>query len=133
MRRHFIVVEPEDTVEDVLRLMALARLRVLPVVSGGVLVGIVGYRALALFLLGSGPALAPDESRGRSIASLMEQPEGTVPARAATETAARHLCESGEGCVPVVEPSEGGPRLVGLVTESDLLESAYRARSQGRA
>jgi CBS domain-containing protein len=110
MRRHFIVVEPEDTVEDVLRLMALARLRVLPVVSGGVLVGIVGYRALALFLLGSG-----------------------VPARAATETAARHLCESGEGCVPVVEPSEGGPRLVGLVTESDLLESAYRARSQGRA
>jgi CBS domain-containing protein len=128
MRRHFIVVDPEDTVEDVLRLMALARVRILPVVSGGVLVGIVGYRALARFLLRNAPAQELGDSRTLGIASLMEQPDGTVPAQAATETAARRLCESGQGCVPVVEAGEAGLRIVGLVTESDLLEAAYRAR-----
>jgi len=128
MRRHFIVVEPEDSVEDVLRLMALARVRILPVVSRGVLVGIVGYRTLALFLLRSAAALEYDGSGASSIATLMEPPRGTVPAEAPTETAARQLCESGHGCVPVVEPGEGGLRIVGLVTENDLLEAAYRAR-----
>jgi predicted transcriptional regulator len=128
MRRHFIAVEPEDSVENVLRLMALARVRILPVVSSGVLVGTVGYRALALFLLRSAPAMELDDSRALSIASLMEQPRGTVPAQAASGTAARRLCESGHGCVAVVEPGEAGPRIVGLVTESDLLEAAYGAR-----
>ena len=29
------------------------------------------------------------------------------------------------GCLPVVEPEPGGLRLLGLVTESDLLRRAY--------
>jgi CBS domain-containing protein len=103
MRRHFIVVEPEDTVEDVLRLMALARVRILPVVRHGVLVGIVGYQTLALSLLQN------------------------EPGNAVADPDARRLCESGHGCIPVVEADETGLRIVGLVTESDLLEAAYRA------
>ena len=130
MRRHFIVVEPEDTVEDVLRLMALARVRILPVVSQGVLVGIVGYRTLALSLLGSAPVLEQNASRAPVVANLMEQPQRTVPAQALTQAAARQLCQSGHGCVPVVEPSEAGLRIVGLVTENDLLEAAYRAPAE---
>jgi CBS domain-containing protein len=126
MRRHFIVVGPEDTVEDVLRLMALARVRILPVVRHGVLVGIVGYRTLALSLLQTEPGDAVADRDGHRIAELMEQPGETVPAQAPSETVARRLCESGHGCIPVVEGGETGLRIVGLVTESDLLEAAYR-------
>jgi CBS domain-containing protein len=127
MRRHFIVVEPEDTVEDVLRLMALARVRILPVVRHGVLVGIVGYQTLALSLLQNEPGNAVADPDAPRIAALMEQPGETVPAQAPSATAARRLCESGHGCIPVVEADETGLRIVGLVTESDLLEAAYRA------
>lgn len=124
MRRHFIVVEPGDAVENVLRLMDLARVRILPVVREGVLLGVVSYRDLARSLL-HGRGLEPAAAGAKVVAELMERSPGTVPARARTETVARRLCENGYGCVPVVEPGEAGPRIVGLVTENDLLAAIY--------
>lgn len=131
MRRNFIAVEPQETVEDVLRLMVLARVRILPVVSRGILVGTVGYRTLALALLQRALALELDGPAAVSITDLMEPPRGTVPRQARTDAAARQLCSSGHGCVPVVELDEGGPRLVGLVTETDLLEAVYGSAPRG--
>ena len=39
--------------------------------------------------------------------------------------AASRMARLGIGCLPVVEPGEHGGRLVGLVTESDLLRAAF--------
>jgi CBS domain-containing protein len=39
--------------------------------------------------------------------------------------AAACVARSRAGCLPVVESSPKGPRLVGLVTEGDLLRAAY--------
>lgn len=124
MRRHFIAVEPGDDVDDVLQLMAFARVRFLPVVERGVLLGLVGYRALAL-------AKLEDLRAGRGagtqrIADLMEPPESTVLARTGLDTAAHRLSGSEHGCLPVVEPSAAGLRIVGLVTEQDLLKAIFR-------
>lgn len=123
MRRHFIIVGPDDPVEEVLHLMRLARVRILPVVSEGVLLGTVSYRTLALSYLQAHP---PESACSRGVvAELMERSPGTVAARAPTRTAARRLCEEGTGCLPVVEPGERGPRIVGLLTEKDLLAALY--------
>ena len=51
----------------------------------------------------------------------METGEASMPVG---EAAAR-LVRSQAGFLPIVEPGPGGPRLVGLVTESDLLRLAY--------
>jgi CBS domain-containing protein len=49
----------------------------------------------------------------------------TVTADCVLEDAAARLFHLRIGCLPVVQPSLAGPRLVGLVTETDLLRAAY--------
>jgi CBS domain-containing protein len=127
MRRRFIAVAPEDPLLDVCRLMQLARVRLLPVVRDGVLVGVVNFRDLARALLARGEqALADDPTA--PIATLMVPRFESVRPDAGLETAARSLCAREEGCVPVVEPGALGLRLIGLVTEHDLLEASYAPR-----
>ncbi len=124
MRRHFIAVSPDEEAENVLRLMGFARVRWLPVVERGVLRGLVAYRALALAKLED--LRAGRGVRPRSVAELMEPPGSTLASRASLATAARELCGAERGCVPVVEPSAVGSRVVGIVTEHDLLEALFR-------
>lgn len=128
MRRRFIAVAPGDPLLDVCRLMQLARVRLLPVVRDGVLVGVVSFRDLARALLAS---------EERLLARQLTAPIENVMARGGFESvlpdegleaAARGLCAFEAGCLPVVEPGADGPRLVGLVTEHDLLEATYAPR-----
>ena len=125
MRRHFISLAPKDSLLAAFQLMRLARLRVLPVVREGVLIGVLTYRdlnqALLRELLGSpAPAL-----EAIPVESVMDAPTVTVAPEARLVDAATSLCRSSLGCLPVVEPGQHGPRLLGLVTESDLLRAAF--------
>jgi CBS domain-containing protein len=125
MRRHFISLAPEDSLLDAFQVMRLARLRLLPVVHEGVLVGVLTYRdlnqALLRELLGNpAPAL-----EAIPVESVMDAPTAIVAPDAPLVDAATSLCRSGTGCLPVVEPGQHGPRLLGLVTESDLLRAAF--------
>jgi CBS domain-containing protein len=110
--------------------MRLARLRLVPVVREGVLVGVLGYRdlnqAMLRELLGNpAPAL-----EALLVENVMDAPTVTIAPEARLMDAATSLCRSSQGCLPVVEPGQRGPRLLGLVTESDLLRVAFGPDAQ---
>jgi CBS domain-containing protein len=135
MRRRFIALSPGDSLLDAERLMRIARVRYLPVVSGATLVGVLSNRDLLESSVA--PSQASPEALGRflletRVAELMNaNPAAVIPDTALAE-AARLLLEIGEGCLPVVDAPGPAPRLLGIVTENDLLRAAYEPRPDGR-
>lgn len=116
MRRHWIAVSPQAAVRDALQLMRMARLRELPVVVDGILHGVLSYPALVEAAL---------EGQAARVAQVMSPEIETGDEHMPVAEAAARIARSRTGCLPVVESSPEGPRLVGLVTESDLLRFAY--------
>jgi CBS domain-containing protein len=111
------VTDRLSTVEDI---MTLGRVRHIPVVRLGRLVGVVSERDLLRASLSS-LAHRSDERRafleGVDIARVMSTPPVIVAPDATVEEAACVMADRKIGCLPVVENDE----LVGLVTETDLL------------
>jgi CBS-domain-containing membrane protein len=74
--------------------------------------------------------LAPPAQRWEGLASVAIEeamnasPEVVTPTHS-LEDAASRMVTLRIGCLPVVEPSPEGPRVLGLITESDLLRAAY--------
>lgn len=129
MRRNFITLAPQDSLLEAFQLMRLARLRLLPVVREGVLVGVLGFGDVLRAVLdelhtavSAHPAL-----QAIPVARVMSEPGETVGPGTSLADAARRLCRTATGCVPVVEAARSGPRLLGLVVESDLLRAAFGA------
>jgi CBS domain-containing protein len=118
MRRYFVSAPPETSRIDARQLMRLARLRHLVVSREERLIGLLSYRALLESLLAQ-----PDA--GDTIASAMVPCPVVVEPDTPLLEAAGRLCRYGIGCLPVIE-TDDEPRLVGLVTESDLLRVAFR-------
>ena len=124
MHRDFIHVSPAEPVLAVLQLMSMARVRVLPVVDGGWVRGLVAHTDLAAAVLGlTGDAVdaaAPVERFVRPVPPV--SPEATLP-----EAAQRMVGEAIPCLVAAVEDGDEA-QAVGLVTESDLLRVAYQSR-----
>jgi acetoin utilization protein AcuB len=130
MRSPVVSIGPETTVREAVDLMRARALRHLPVVDpGGRLVGIVTDRDLrqAVFApvvqerLGGGDAVGDIPVR-----EVMTWAVVTVRPATDLREAARLMHEQKIGALPVVE----GDRLIGILTESDLLaafEEALRA------
>lgn len=117
MQTQVVTVTPTDSVAEALRRTKAGRFRHLPVVEGERLVGVVSDRDLRA----SAPALVAEEVR-----TLLEQtPVETVMHAQVivahpldpVEEAARLMYEHKIGCLPVIS----GDRLVGIVTETDVL------------
>jgi CBS domain-containing protein len=129
MRRRFVSVAPEETLESLFELMRLARIRHVPVVSDGILVGLLSYRDVLESamdrLLASAQPSAERSLRALLAEQLMRGTTVTVLADETLDEAAKRMLALRVGCLPVVEPTPLGPRLVGLLTESDLLRAAY--------
>ncbi|NNL65132.1 MAG: CBS domain-containing protein [Myxococcales bacterium] len=124
MRRDFIRIEPDEDLGSVASLMGMARLRVLPVVAEGRLTGMIDHRVLARAALaracgGEGLA-APIDAYVDAVEPI--DPDATLR-EAAELMVAEHL-----PCLPVSAGEGSERRLVGLLTEGDLLRAAY-ARS----
>lgn len=123
MRREFITVEPEETLVEARQIMRVARLRHLLVARDGLLMGILTYRDLLESGLQHGPATDGDGSR--RVAGVMAAfPHAVTPEKPLAHAASR-LWQLHVGCLPVVEVTAEGERLVGLITETDLLRAAY--------
>lgn len=112
------VTERLSTVEDI---MTLGRVRHMPVVHGGKLVGVLSQRDLlraSLSELGvSGTEARRAFLHAIEIAQVMSSPAITIDPDASIQLAARLMADHRIGCLPVVE----GEDLVGLVTETDVL------------
>ena len=129
MRANFISAAPEDSLLEADRIMRLARIRHLPVVKNGVLVGLISHRdvlsASIAKLEKSEPSERLDHLRSISIGQVMQRELETAVEATSLAAAARRMLRLKIGCLPVVRAGPSGPLLVGIVTESDLLRAAY--------
>ncbi len=128
MRREFASLAPDDALCDATEAMRLARVRHLSVVLDGILVGLISYRNVLEAWLAPETGLAlqgtarPETMRVSDV--MVRDPFAITPDRSLADAAASML-RLQVGCLPVVESTREGPRLVGLLTESDLLRAAY--------
>lgn len=127
MTRGVTTLDRNDSLEVAHDLMALARIRHLPVVEDGRVVGVVSERdvlrrALASSL-GYGEKARKALLRSVLVKEVMSEPAVTIAPEAGLEQAIQTLLERKIGCLPVV--SAGA--LVGVLTESDVLAWALRA------
>jgi acetoin utilization protein AcuB len=122
MRRHWISLSPLAAVDQALQLMRMARVRQLPVVSDGILVGVVSYPGVVAARLAGMAAL---------VGQVMVRAGETAEPATTLGVVAALMQRAPVGCVLVVEPTGSGPPLLGIVTEADLLRLAYGAASVG--
>lgn len=111
----------DDTLDIADGVMAMDRIRHLPVLDGRKVLGIVSQRDLFRSALGTALAFGirrPQElMRSVAVQDVMSAPAVTIGPDASVQDAARAMLEKKIGCLPVVE--EGS--LVGILTETDIL------------
>jgi acetoin utilization protein AcuB len=135
MRRSFIHAAPEEPLWQVAQLMQVARIRHLPVLEGECLVGVVSYRDL---IEEAGPldvrSLIERREHLRSVpvSKVMRRALHTADIEDTLSSAAEQMLRYKIGCLPVLEQTPSGVRVVGLITESDLLAAAYLPRTDPR-
>lgn len=116
MTREVVVVPPELRLDVAYRIMQEKRIRHLPVVGAGVLLGMLSDRDVLLRarVLDDGAVLVPSTSCG---AAMTPSPT-TCAIDASVDQVVRVMTERKIDAIPVVASSG---RLVGLVTTTDLL------------
>lgn len=120
MQEKVVTVSASERLSTVEDIMTLGRVRHMPVVRGGRLVGVLSERDLLRASLSS-LAHRSDERRafleGVDISRVMSAPPITIHPDATVEDAALVMADEKIGCLPVVQNDE----LIGIVTETDLL------------
>jgi len=126
MQTVFATVRSDELMDLVHDVMCLGRVRHLPVVDEGRLVGVVSQRDL--LAAGLSQTLEFDRAQRRSFLrsvavseAMTEKPLTARPSTALKEAAALML-EHSIGCLPIVDDDF---QAIGLVTETDLLRAAY--------
>src|SRR5262249_31994843 len=107
MTHRLVTIAPETACDEARRLMEQHRIRHLPVVADGRLIGILSDRDVR--------SAAPGATTGR----VMTPDPVTVAPEMRVEHAARVVLEGRFGSLPIVEDGA----LIGIVTYSDLLEA----------
>jgi CBS domain-containing protein len=128
--RNFIHASAETSLLEVARLMGSARIRHLLVVDGGRLSGVLSYRDVQDYAFLRNPEGGGLEVlRSARAAELMRRDPITAQPSLKLRDAARRMLAHRIGCLPIVEGEPPDARVVGMLTESDLLRAAFRLGS----
>jgi acetoin utilization protein AcuB len=111
---------------DALEVMAVKKIRRIPVLEGDVLVGIATQAELQAVL---GPDEHSPRRIGTTLGDIMTRAVLTVRPDDRLENAARLMLDRGVSGLPVVE----GGRVAGVITESDIFEALSRVMSRIRS
>jgi CBS domain-containing protein len=126
MQREVVTLRADDRLDLADDIMRLGRVRHMPVLEGERLVGILSNRDLLAASLTKALSFEPAHRRAfmRSVdvREVMSKEVVTASPDLPLADAARIMIERQIGCLPVVK-DEG--RLLGLLTETDLLRAAY--------
>jgi acetoin utilization protein AcuB len=126
MQREVVTVEVHESLELAGDLMHLGRIRHLPVLSDGIVVGIVSqrdlYRAAMSSMLGMQRSAKREWLNNISVRIAMSPNVISVAPDDTIHTAVELMLRHRIGCVPVVEHG----KLVGLVSETDCLRQFGR-------
>ena len=124
MRRDVITVSPEEGIRAAMKLIREERIRHLPVTEGRRLVGIVTDRDLRRVAPSPATSLSVHELNylldKLKIKEVMTKEVVTVTPETTIEEAAKLIHDRKIGGLPVVEQ---GNELVGILTETDILEA----------
>ena len=122
MATEVTTIERNDSLQLAKDIMTLGRVRHFPVMDDGKVVGVVSQRDLYKASLGSvmkyGEKAQHAFLEGIAIKEVMTDPPVTIAPHASVQEAARLMMEKKIGCLPVLE----GAKLVGIVTETDMLK-----------
>jgi CBS domain-containing protein len=124
MTKDPLVVNEEDNLERIQEGMDSFHFRHIPVVDGERLVGLISQRDILRFAVSGLDSAAPARQRDSWIqehtfvAEIMQRDVVTATPDTPLAEAARAMLEGRVGSLPVVEE---GNRLVGIVTETDML------------
>lgn len=123
MTRDPVTVSPAQSLADALRLTRARRIRHLPVVQDGEVVGMVSDRDVRLAM--PSPLTESDDRRlafleQTPVAALMKGDVATIGPNDAVEDAAKLMRRRRIGALPVVD-AHG--RLLGILSESDVLDA----------
>jgi CBS domain-containing protein len=133
MQPEVAFLRPEESLDLVDDLMNLGRVRHLPVVDGDRLVGVVSHRDLVAAALSKQPDVEPvrrrEFLREITVRDIMSTDLATIAPTATLEEAAEALLERRVGALPVLL----GTRLVGILSETDLVRHAYVNPEAGTA
>lgn len=133
MTTDVLTLNEDDTLDLAHMEMSLARVRHLPVVRGGRLVGLVTHRDILRSMCSVFADLdaleQSDLLKGVTVREIMQANVRTAEPDDDAADAARTLLEGKFGCLPVVE---GGDKLVGIITEADFVELAVAYLEESR-
>ena len=121
MTRNPHTLEVNDVLDLADDLMSMARIRHIPILERGKLIGIVSQRDLFFSALVQTLGLRQREQKDlmKTIRAreVMTRPVITISPGASVREAARLMAENKIGCLPVVKDKQ----FVGIVTETDIL------------
>ena len=130
MKSEVVTLQAEEQLSVASDIMHLARIRHLPIVQGDQLVGIISqrdlYKASLSSLLGYDYAENRDHLKKVAIKDVMVKRVITIQPDAEIAEAGCIMLAKRIGCLPVVE----GGRLVGMVTETDVLKYYLKLHRQ---